>query len=130
FRQLGTEYFPGAPERTHYVLLRDGVEIADLTGSTNYLDASGTETSQYSVIAVVDGIHLAASTPVTPWSGSYLGIPLEPPSNGHHASDASAGDLNGDGQLDLVSKWEANNSKDNAQSGVTDNVYLDGLRLE
>jgi hypothetical protein len=44
-------------------------------------------------------------------------------------NDASPGDLDGDGQLDLVLKWDPSDSKDNSLSGVTSNVILDGYSL-
>jgi hypothetical protein len=44
----------------------------------------------------------------------------------YSANDASSGDLDGDGQLDIVLKWDPSNAKDNSQSGTTDNVFLDG----
>ncbi|MBN1482419.1 T9SS C-terminal target domain-containing protein, partial [candidate division KSB1 bacterium] len=41
-----------------------------------------------------------------------------------------AADLDGDGQYELVLKWDPSNSKDNSQSGYTGNVYLDGLEMD
>jgi len=41
----------------------------------------------------------------------------------------SAADLDGDGEYEIVLKWEPNNAKDNSQSGYTDNVYLDAYKL-
>jgi rhamnogalacturonan endolyase len=37
--------------------------------------------------------------------------------------------LNGDGEYDIVLKWDPSNAKDNSQSGITDNVFLDGYTL-
>jgi hypothetical protein len=117
-----------------YNLYRDGTKLATVTESTNYLDASGTESSKYSVSLVVSGVECERSAEVEPWEDEYLSIPLTPPANGpnggsYNANDASTGDLDGDGQLDIVLKWDPSNSKDNSQSGITDNVYLDGYTL-
>jgi hypothetical protein len=39
------------------------------------------------------------------------------------------GDLDGDGKLDLVLKWDPSTSKDNSQKGITDDVLIDGYTL-
>jgi hypothetical protein len=67
-------------------------------------------------------------------SQNYLSIPTTPPVAGttgvtYSANDGSPGDLDGDGQLDIVLKWDPSNSQDNTVTGTTDNVYLDGYTL-
>jgi hypothetical protein len=133
WRMLGYEYDP-VEKNVAYDLFRDGEKIATVTDSTNYLDAAGSADSRYSVALVVGGIACERSADASVWSGDYLTIPLSPPATGasggtYAPSDASVGDLDGDGALDLVLKWEPSNSKDNSQSGVTDNVFLDGYTL-
>ncbi len=44
-------------------------------------------------------------------------------------NDCSTGDLDGDGQYEIVVKWDAN-GQDNSFSGVTGNVYLDAYKLD
>ena len=61
-------------------------------------------------------------------NGSYLNIPLTPPGS-NTANDCSIGDLDGDGQYEIVLKWDAANAQDNANAGTTDDVYLEGLKL-
>ena len=46
------------------------------------------------------------------------------------ANDGSAADLDGDGDYELILKWDPNDSKDNSQSGITSDVYLDTLKLD
>ena len=41
----------------------------------------------------------------------------------YSANDASAGDLDGDGDYEIVLKWDPSNAKDNSQAGCTGNVY-------
>lgn len=68
------------------------------------------------------------------WDGSYLSIPLVKPADGitplgdaytYRANDASVGDLNGDGEYEIVLKWDPTNQKDNSQSGYTGEVFVD-----
>jgi len=133
WRMLGYEY-DKTESNVAYALYRDGSKIATVTDSTNYLDATGTTSSSYTVSAVLKGVECAKSEASKAWAQAYLSIPLTPPATGpnggtYSANDASVGDLDGDGQLDLVLKWDPSNSKDNSQAGVTDNVFLDGYTL-
>jgi hypothetical protein len=125
---------------TSYDLLRDGIRIASVTAGTNLLDAAGTAASRYSVRAVRGGVEGAPSPAVAVWTQNYLRIPLSiPPSvttpsscagtYTYSANDASVGDLDGDGEYEIVLKWDPSNSRDNSQSGCTGNVYLDAYKL-
>lgn len=131
WRMFGYEYSAADPQSISYNVYRDGALVATVTDSTNYLDAEGTAGSSYTVAPLFSDGEGAISEPVTPLAENYVSVPLESPSaNSHHAGDGSAADLDGDGDLELVLKWEANNAQDNANAGVTDNVFLDGLELD
>ena len=71
----------------------------------------------------------------------YIDIPLTPPegtvsagSSGgsvtYNANDATMADLDGDGQLEIILKWDPSNSRDNSQSGITSPTILEALRLD
>ena len=60
----------------------------------------------------------------------YLAIPMQKPSDIYHANDATIADLDGDGEPEIVLKWDPNNSKDNSQSGFTDPAIFDAYRLD
>lgn len=45
-------------------------------------------------------------------------------------NDCSVGDVDGDGTYEIFVKWDPSNSKDNSQSGVTGNVYIDCYTLD
>ena len=128
WRMFGYEYDTTA-SNVSYNLYRDGTKVANVTDSTNYLDAAGTASSSYTVAAVIQGTEGAQCPAVTPWGQQYLSIPITPPTGSYSANDGSPGDLDGDGKLDIVLKWDPANSKDSASSGTTDPVYIDGYTL-
>jgi rhamnogalacturonan endolyase len=129
WRMFGTEYDPNTTSMLSFNLYRDGAMIANVTDSTNYLDRDGTAKSSYSVRAVSVGVEQEDSEAATPWAQNYLRIPISPPGDIYSANDASAADLDGDGTYEIVLKWDPSDSKDNSQSGVTSDVYLDALTL-
>jgi len=132
---MGYEY-TGTNSDTSYNVYRDGTKIANVTNSTNLLDASGTAASSYTVTCVLKGVEGAQSPAAMPWAQQYATIPLTPPADPdatvnatYTANDGAPGDLDGDGKLDIVLKWDPSNSKDNSQSGVTSDVFIDGYTL-
>jgi hypothetical protein len=134
WRMMGYEY-TGTDSDTSYNLYKDGTLLKNVTDSTNYLDAAGTSTSKYTVSAVLKGKEGAQSAAVTVWSDQYKSIPVTAPPNGalggvYTASDGSPCDLDGDGQLDLVLKWDPSNSKDSASTGQSDDCIIDGIKFD
>ena len=64
----------------------------------------------------------------------YLAIPLSKPADGvtpdgrrytYSANDASVGDVDGDGEYEIILKWDPSNAHDNSHEGYTGNVYID-----
>ena len=134
WRMMGYEY-TGTDADTSYNLYKDGTLLKNVTDSTNYLDAAGTSTSKYTVSCVLKGKEGAQSAPVAVWANQYLSIPITAPPNGplggvYTANDASPCDLDGDGQMDIVLKWDPSNSQDSSFSNKSDDVYIDGLKLD
>ena len=146
WRMFGYEYDPALPDLVSYNLYRDGDRIASVTDSTNYLDPAGDGSSVYSVRTVLGGVEQADSGGAKVWAQNYLRVPLNVPPAGvtpgspicetpnegytYDANDGSVGDLDGDGEYEIVLKWSPQNAKDNAQSGCTGQVYLDGYKLD
>ncbi|WP_442955140.1 rhamnogalacturonan lyase [Paenibacillus sp. JJ-100] len=135
WRLLGTE-----GSNVTFNVYRDGVKVnaSPITGSTNLQDTGGTNSSKYTVRAVVGGTEQAPSAAASVWGSNYLTVPLQVPTGGttpdgvaytYSANDASAGDLDGDGQYELIVKWDPSNSKDNSQSGYTGEVFMDAYKL-
>lgn len=135
WRLLGTEELS-----TSFNVYRNGTKVnaSPITNSTNLLDTGGTTSSTYTVRAIVGGVEQPASPAVRVWTNNYLDVPIQAPPGGrtpdgvnytYSANDASIGDLDGDGEYEIVLKWDPSNSKDNSQSGYTGNVYLDAYKL-
>ncbi|OMD68245.1 rhamnogalacturonan lyase [Paenibacillus odorifer] len=135
WRLLGTEELS-----VSFNLYRNGtkVNVTPITDSTNYQDNAGTTSSSYTVRAIVGGIEQSDSPAANVWANNYLDVPIQIPAGGttpdgvsytYSANDASVGDLDGDGEYEIVLKWDPSNSKDNSQSGYTGNVYLDAYKL-
>lgn len=150
WRLLGTE-----KNDTEFNLYRDTVKIATIgkTAGTNFLDKDGKITSKYSVAAVVDGkegekkaVSFVFDSTVA-FGGQtfpYKVLKLDRPASqvmpdsvntvcGYYPDDMSVGDLDGDGEYELIVKWFPDNFKDNSQSMVgsyTGTVFLDAYKLD
>ncbi|MFG2007449.1 cellulose binding domain-containing protein [Micromonospora sp. NPDC048868] len=135
WRLLGTETTGVA-----FNLYRGATRVngSPITGATNYLDNGAAADATYTVRAVVGGTEQAASAAALRFPAGYLDVPLQVPAGAstpsgesytYSASDASVGDLDGDGDYEFVVKWEPSNAKDNSQSGYTGNVYVDAYTL-
>ena len=120
---------------------RDGKRITSepVTGSTNLLDAEGTDAGTYRISSVLDGVERWATEDFTVWGEQYLDVPLDKPADdvtkdgqpySYKAGDASVGDVDGDGEYEIILKWDPSNSKDNSQSGYTGTVYVDAYKLD
>ena len=56
--------------------------------------------------------------------------PVGPRQYNYSPGDGSVADLDGDGQYEIVLKWDPSNARDNAQDGFTGNVILDAYELD
>ncbi|MBQ5336076.1 MAG: rhamnogalacturonan lyase [Oscillospiraceae bacterium] len=136
WRSLATD-----PADTEFKLYRDGelIYTAGAGKATTYLDRSGSASSKYKVETFINGSRSEINEENIVIGGDYLELKLNKP-NGmnmpdgssctYSASDCSTADVDGDGKLEIIVKWDPSNAKDNSQSGYTGNVYLDCYTLE
>ena len=133
WRLLGTD-----DNAVVFDLLRDGQPIATDLTVTNFTDTEGTTASGYQVVAKLHGDAYDTSATITPWNKIYTTLTLDRPAEQtmpdgtsctYVPSDCSTGDADGDGEYDIVVKWDPSNAKDNSQDGYTGNVLLDCYRL-
>ncbi len=140
------------PADVKFNVYRNGVQVnrTPISGPTSYVDAGAPADAKYVVRAVVGGVERAAKAAgdesltlnaVPGEAGiqaSSRDVPLQIPPGGrtpsgenytYTANDTSVGDLDGDGQYEIVVKWDPTNAHDNAHAGYTGNVYLDAYKL-
>ena len=145
WRLLGTE-----DPATEFNLYRDGTKIASIgkTDGTNFFDKTGKTTSKYEVAAIVDGkeqaksslsLILDKSVSNSGKSFPYRTMKLEVPAaqtmpDGEKCTytpnDMSSADLDGDGEYELILKWDPSNAHDNSQGGYTGTVFIDAYKLD
>lgn len=124
-----------------YVVYRNGQKLAVVTDSTNYLDKEGTMEDSYYVCAYRDGKESAPCKEVKAWSTgtNYMEIPMQVPQGGvtpagqeyeYSANDMSVGDVDGDGELEYIVKWDPSNSHDVSHKGYTGNCYIDCYKID
>jgi lysophospholipase L1-like esterase len=138
---LSWRYLVTDPEDIAFNVYKNGnkVNASPILDVTNYVDATGADSSRYQISTVVVGKEEMQAGTVPVWHNEYLPIPLDKPADGrtkdggsysYIASDASVGDLDGDGEYEIVHLWNPTNQKDNSHAGYTGNVYMDAVKLD
>ena len=135
WRILGEEYYD-----VTYNIYRDGTKLnAEPLSVSNFVDASGTTGSKYTVSAVVRGSEGRQSGAASVWSQNYLEIT---PDHGSLTStyvpnDACMADVDGDGELEILMKYDnqseimASYPKDgyNGEYSIVEVFKLNGKKL-
>ena len=134
WRLLGTDN----PNVTFNVMRNGTVIKSGISGVTYYQDNVSTA-QEYQVQTVLDGKVIETSPVATSTTGYYFPLNLDRPAGGttpagdaytYSPCDCSVGEVEGDGQYEIIVKWDPSNSKDNSQAGYTGNVYLDCYKLD
>jgi rhamnogalacturonan endolyase len=133
WRMLGTD-----AANIEFNIYRNATFVGSVDDVTNYVDAQGEASSTYVVKAVINGKEVASES-VGVWGTNSRTIKLNRPAGGttpdgnaytYAPGDSSVGDLDGDGDYELIVKWDPSNANDNAHAGYTGNVLIDAYTFE
>jgi rhamnogalacturonan endolyase len=111
------------------------LNASPITATTDYVDtgADVTKSNAYHVVPVVAGAEQDASAAYTLSANAsaqqFLSIPLR--DGGLNYSQANVGDLDGDGQYEVVVKWSKSANVDpGSHTTATATVYVDAYKLD
>lgn len=128
-----------ASENVRYNVYKNGIKLnAEPLDNSNYVDENGTASDTYFITSVdKNGAESERSEGVKPFE-EFLSIPLdrpEPQKNKmgqlaeYSAQKAGTGDLDGDGEYEIVVVWYPDNAQDNSNQGHTSVVFIDAYEL-
>ncbi|MDE6653874.1 MAG: Por secretion system protein [Muribaculaceae bacterium] len=125
-------------------VLRDGEKVNETPLTvTNFVVPGGSTESVYTVSCQVDGTEVDSQS-VKPWDSTYLKVHLDRPEGGispaggakemreytYTPDDVSVGDVDGDGEYELIVKWHPTNAADNSHTRYTGNTILDCYKMD
>lgn len=131
WRLLGTDN-----TYTTFEVLKNGTTSLkkNITDATCYSYTSGKATDTYQIVTWQNGVAVDTTAAVTPWTKYYWPLKLNRPASvgsvAYTPNDCSVGDVDGDGQYEIFVKWDPSNSKDNANTGQTEKVFIDCYKLD
>ena len=133
-------YLSSDPMDESFDIYRNGEKVNKypIRNATFFQDIyKGTESVLYTVKAIQSKTESNYQLPSDAPAG-YLNIPLNRPENGttpagqsyfYAPNDASIGDVDGDGEYEIILKWDPSNAHDNSHDGYTGEVYFDCYKL-
>ncbi|NDW19129.1 rhamnogalacturonan lyase [Dysgonomonas sp. 216] len=137
-------YLSSDPINTTFNIYRNGKKInkKPIENVTFFEDKTNiSKALSYTVKAVVNKKETGSQSYTLPQNApvGYINIPLDVPEEGvepqgrpyrYNANDASIGDVDGDGEYEIILKWDPSNAHDNSHWGFTGNVYFDCYKLD
>jgi rhamnogalacturonan endolyase len=134
WRLLADEY----DQDVKFNIYRNGEKLNDEPlFVTNFVDAEGVSGDSYTVETLVQGTPTESNERVAA-SKDYLSIPLQKPEGGttatggytYTSNDASVGDLDGDGEYEVVVLWSPSNAMMALEDVITGPTIFDAYKLD
>ncbi|QCD34465.1 rhamnogalacturonan lyase [Muribaculum gordoncarteri] len=138
-------YLSSDPENQAFDVYRNGKKVNSkpITEGTFFKDKNTSDSQAVYTVKPAKGDRAGEFTLPANAPCGYINIALDRPDLGvdpngreyfYNANDASIGDVDGDGEYEIILKWNPTNSHDNAHDGWTgptlfDCYKLDGTRL-
>lgn len=119
------------PENIAFNVYKNGNKINEkpLQNATSILDSKGTTTDLYSVVVVEKGKEKKKSTEkIKVLPNNYFDIQLQTP-EGYRPNDASVGDLNGDGDYEII-LHQTGRGHDNSHRGLTSEPVFQAYKMD
>ena len=115
-----------------YNLYRDGTRVnAEPLDVSNFTDASGSESSQYTVKAVLNGVEQQASKAATVFKSNYKEIKIKHDKSlkaTYEPNDACCADVDGDGEVEILMKFT--NKEEREQLYPKNGPTIDGVETK
>ena len=127
-------------EKVSFHVYQDGnpLNVHNIWSSTFFKTLAPEKEAKITLSAIIDNRQFIYTQTYHPDLKEYISVPLSQPANGitpngqrytYSANDASVGDVDGDGEYEIILKWEPSNAHDNSHEGYTGPVYLDCYKI-
>jgi len=127
-------------ENTPFSVYQEGNRLNEqnIYGVTFFKTPVPEEQATFIVSAIKNNRQFISTQTYYPDLRDYIPIPISKPADGttpagqhytYSANDASVGDVDGDGEYEIILKWEPSNARDNSHEGYTGNVILDCYKI-
>ncbi len=141
---ISWRYLTSDPMSIAFNVYRNDIKVNQqpIVNATCFEDkVTSNEAFTYEVKSIVNGVEKSSGKSYTMPTNApvgYINIPLDVPADGitpsgqtytYSPNDASVGDVDGDGEYEIILKWDPSNARDNAHDGYTGNVYFDCYKL-
>ncbi len=131
-------------EHTSFVILKDEVPLNSepLRNATSYRPSLASASNVLKLVTLQNGVPVDTIEPQIFNAATHHVLqmqeaPKKPSTDSklkdldysYTPNDCSVGDVDGDGEYEIIVKWYPTNAKDNSQSGVTGYIYFDCYKI-
>ncbi len=135
---LSWRYLNTDDEHTSFLILKDGKVNGDTLRNATSKRLLAMARNVIELVVLQNGVPTDTLSPNLFNQTGYHLMQLKKPSDAttlagetytYSPNDCSVGDVDGDGQYELIVKWYPSNAKDNSQGGYTGKIFFDCYRI-